>query len=351
MLFFNASTIAAGTLLLAISPIAETLAFTPKASTTIVRTFSMQQSMNVDTAAISVMDQEMDAGGGMEMSGSRDVNIVDVLGKVEDGQVMDFVRTYEGVVQESSSTGADESHTIKEADGEASDLEGQEVGFTWDAEENAYVAEYVGDEPGKDEWLEDLTASLDLANWLPEGELEVGGKWELNLDELGPMIWFGGRLYPTESSDAGDFPEGSMAITVPNFSDLHVLSGSEGQIRLTLERVEEEDGRIAFVTFELKGTVEQDLAEQATALNEAQGSEQVYDAADQGIEMAGSGELRWDLEAGRLVSLTLDVEQEIEENAEWSSSAHGMDLEISYSSTKSQTYHIEMGVERVTEGE
>ncbi|MBL4771765.1 MAG: hypothetical protein JKY61_11645 [Planctomycetes bacterium] len=349
MIFLNASTVVAGTLLLAALPIAETLEFTPEAGATYVRTLQMQKSTEVESATISVMDQEMDAGGGMVMSGSRNLKIVDVLGKVEDGRVMDFVRTYESVLDESSAEGVSDDIQVSGADGEASDLEGQQVSFTWDAEEDAYTPKYVGEESGEDEWLEELAVSLDMVNWLPEGELDVGAKWELSLDELGSLIWYGGRLYPITAPDSDGGPEGGISITVPNFSEIQKMEGTEGQIRLTFERLEEEDGnRIAFVSFELKGTIDQDLAEEATAFQEASGSEQVFEAADQSIEMAGSGELRWDLNTGHLVSLTLDLEQDIEENAEWSASAHGMDLEISFTATKSQTYHIELGVERTS---
>ncbi|MDF1837211.1 MAG: hypothetical protein P1V35_05030 [Planctomycetota bacterium] len=348
MFFLNASTVVAGTLLLAVSPMAETLQFTPKASTTLVRTLDLKTSMTVETATIMFMDQEVEAGSGLVNSGTRQVRIVDELGKVEDGLVLDFVRTYEGILEESTSEGAGEGVEVRGADGEASDLEGQKVKFTWDAEEDDYVAEYVGEEDhGEDEWLGELTASLDMVNWLPDDEVEVGGKWEISLDELAPVLWYGGRLYPIQPDSDGGGREGMVAITVPNFGDTHVLSGSDGQIRLTLERVEEEGGgRIAFVTFELAGTVDQNLADAATAINEAKGDAQVFDAADQSIDMTGSGELRWNLETGQLVSLTLDVEQEIEENAEWSTSAHGMDLDISFNSSKNQSYQIELGYEQ-----
>ncbi len=348
MFFLNASTIVAGTLLLTVSPLAETLEFTPKAKTTVVRTLELKTTTTVDNATITVMDQEIEAGEGMVNSSDRTVRIVDELGKVDDGRVLDFVRSYEGVLESSNTEGAVEGVEVKDGDGDASDLEGQKVAFNWDAEEEAYIPKYTGEEdPGEDEWLAELTASLDMVSWLPENEVEVGGKWEVSLDELAPVIWFGGRLYPIQASEGGDGPEGGVAITVPNFSDTQMLEGCEGQIRLTLEQVEEEDGgRIAFVTFELTGSVEQDLSEKATAINEARGEDQAFDAAEQSIEMTGSGELRWDLKAGQLVSLTLDLEQDIEENAEWGIDAHGMEMDLSFNSVKNTTYHIELGFEQ-----
>ncbi len=348
MPFLNAPTIVAGTLLLAVSPMAETLEFIPKANTTIVRTLELQATTTVDGATVSVMDQEIDAGEGIVSSHERQVRIVDKLGKVEDGRLLDFVRSYEGIQESTETEGAGEGIEVKTGDGEASDLEGQKVAYTWDPKEEAYEAKYTGEgEPGDDEWLTDLTASLDMVSWLPDSEVEVDSKWEMSLDELAPVIWFGGRLYPTQATEDGDKPEGGVAISVPDLSDTHMLKGCDGQIRLTLERVEEEGGgRIAFVTFELTGSVDQDLSDAATELNEARGDDQVFDVAEQSIEMTGTGELRWDLEANRLVSLTLDLEQDIEENAEWAVTTHGMDMEVSFTSTKSTTYHIELGLEQ-----
>ncbi len=348
MPFLNAPTIVAGTLLLAVSPMAETLEFIPKANTTMVRTLELQATTTVNSATVSVMDQEIDAGEGMVSSHERQVRILDELGKVEDGRLLDFVRSYEGIQESTETEGAGEDIEVKTGDGEASDLEGQKVAYTWDPEEEVYEAKYTGKgEPGDDEWLTDLTASLDMVSWLPDSEVEVDSKWEMSLDELAPVIWFGGRLYPTQATEDGDKPEGGVSISVPDLSDTHMLGGCDGQIRLTLERVEEEGGgRIAFVTFELTGSVDQDLSDAATELNEARGDDQVFDVAEQSIEMTGTGELRWDLEANRLVSLTLDLEQDIEENAEWAVTTHGMDMEISFTSTKSTTYHIELGLEQ-----
>jgi hypothetical protein len=131
-----------------------------------------------------------------------------------------------------------------------------------------------------------------------------------------------------------------------------VLSGGDGNIELTLERVDEEDGaRIAVVTFVWTGSIEQDLTDEASALSEAKGEGTTYDAAEQTMEMSGAGELSWDLKAGRLVALSLDLKQEIEENAEWTASGQGLDLEFSCTTQKANAYHIELTFELAAEEE
>jgi hypothetical protein len=262
------------------------------------------------------------------------------------------VRTYEEIVDESTVEGGDGDVEIHAPEGEPSVLEGQQVAFTWDADDEEYTRKYAGEEEGEDGWLTELGASLDLVDWLPEVELEVGGQWELSIDALSSLIWYGGRLYPIQFEEHDGGPEGSVAINVPNLSDTHVLSGGDGNIELTLERVDEEDGaRIAVVTFVWTGSIEQDLTDEASALSEAKGEGTTYDAAEQTMEMSGAGELSWDLKAGRLVALSLDLKQEIEENAEWTASGQGLDLEFSCTTQKANAYHIELTFELAAEEE
>ncbi|MCP5021077.1 MAG: hypothetical protein GY930_04800 [bacterium] len=257
MISLNVSTIAASALLLAFSPANETLEFTPKADTSVVRTLHLERNSEVETATIFIMEQEINAGGGMTSSLVRDVKLVDVIGKVEDGRVMDFVRTYETIEDTRVTEGVGEDVQVADDSNETSDLEGQAISFKWDADEEEYMSAYVGDEPGEDEWLEGLTASLDLVNWLPSDEVGEGDTWEIALDELGPIIWYGGFLFPVEGPDGEGKPEGAISISVPNLSETHVLEGAEGEIKITLVRVDEEDGqRIAVATFKLSGSVE-----------------------------------------------------------------------------------------------
>ncbi len=343
MLCLNAPTVLVGSLLLAVSPITETLEFTPKGDCTVIRTLHLERSSEIENATIHIMGSEVDAGGGMISTDTRDLKLVDAIGKVEDGRILDFVRTYEVVLDEEASEGAREGVRVVDSDGDASDLEGQEVAFTWDAEEEEYNSKYVGEDPGKDEWLEGLTASLDLVDWLPASEVEEGAKWEISLDELGALIWYGGRVYPIEGSEEVDKPEGGLAISVPKLSDAQTLEGTEGDARLTLIRVEEKDDqRIAVVTIALKGSVSQDMTEKMNELNDAKGLDFVYESAEQNIDMAGTGELHWNLTTGRLASLTLTLEQEVENLAEWSIEASGQEMELSYEGELSQTYRIEL---------
>ncbi len=352
MLCLNAPTVLVGSLLLAVSPIAETLEFTPKGECTVTRTLHMEKSSEVEKATIHIMGQEVDAGGGMLSTDTRDLKLVDAIGKVEDGRILDFVRTYEVVLDEGASEGAGEGIQVIEADGDASDLEGQEVSFTWDAEEEEYNSKYVGEDPGEDEWLEGLTVSLDLVDWLPASEVEEGAKWEVSLDELGALIWYGGRVYPIEGPGEVDKPEGGIAISVPKFSDVQMLEGTEGAAHLTLSRVEEKDDqRIAVVTIAVKGSVSQDMTEKLNELNDVKGLDLTYDSAEQDIDMLGAGELHWNLTTGRLASLTLNMEEEVENLAEWSIEASGQEMELSYEGTWSQTYRIELTEQQVDKEE
>ncbi len=351
MITLNASTIAASTFLLAVSPLAETLEFAPKAGTSVVRTLHMERSSEIESATVFIADQEVDIGSGMSLSLIRETTFIDEIGKVEDGRVLDFVRTYESISDERSFEREDGEGGDEDGGAYPSVLEGQQVGFTWDAEDEVYAAAYVGDESGEDEWLEGLAASLDLVDWLPSDEMEVGGTWEIGLDELGPVIWYGGHLFPIEDIEEDEEAIAGVFITIFDFSDAQVLSGSEGEIQLTLVRVDEKDGeRIAVVTFELSGSVEQDITAEASALNKAHGIVHELESAEQSIEMTGSGELHWNLEAGRLAALNLELQQDVDTTADWEVVIRGDDMDVSFEGVKSRAFKIEL-VEEQTDSE
>ncbi|MCA9000581.1 MAG: hypothetical protein KDB61_01565 [Planctomycetes bacterium] len=352
MFSITSTTAFAGALLLFVAPMAETLEFTPKSGVQITRTLTAERSMEMEYSKLTFMDHEIDLGDGISMTSTRSAVLVDSIDKVEDGLILEFTRFYETIVDDSETEDGDGAARVEAPDGDPSDLQGKSVGFAWDAEEDAYSARYAGNEPGEDEWLDGLTAALDFTEWLPSEDVDVGDKWEIPMEELASALWFGGRLYPILPVEHEEGPEGAISIAVPNMNDAHMLNGSEESLVLTLGSVEGEDGaRVAVVALEWKGTLEQDLTEALAELGEARGDSHGFDAAEQVIELSGTGELRWGLDSGRLVALTLDVDLEIEENAEWSTSAHDMDLDLTYSSAKTEAYHIELTCEEAESDE
>ena len=96
---------------------------------------------------------------------------LDRCAAVEDGRVTKLVRTFEKLSEERDERIV-EGEASEEQTAEAhSELQGETVEFTWDADEGEYSAEFEGGE-GDSKLLEGLVAELDLCAFLPQGAVE-----------------------------------------------------------------------------------------------------------------------------------------------------------------------------------
>ncbi|MCP5021076.1 MAG: hypothetical protein GY930_04795 [bacterium] len=88
------------------------------------------------------------------------------------------------------------------------------------------------------------------------------------------------------------------------------------------------------------------MTDALNGLRESSGEGGEFGSAEQSMEMTGSGELHWNLIAGRLAKLTLELQRDMDSTAEWSVEAHGTEMEVSYEGEQSSTFQIELTEEQ-----
>ena len=197
----------------------------------------------------------------------------------------------------------------EEASGE-SDLEGETVRFTWDADDEEFDPAFPEGEDGDEDLLDGLSAEFPWASYLPEGGVEAEDEWDIAPEVLIQTIELGGDLSLTNDQ------EGMLG------SAMTEVSGGRtgdygGEMTATLVGVTEVDGRAqAEISLEVDVSIVQDNTEMARADMEQpddlpEGAV-VPDLESMMVETTyeGEGTLVWDIEGGYLVSLEFELELE-----------------------------------------
>ncbi|HJM55866.1 MAG TPA: hypothetical protein QF446_00930 [Planctomycetota bacterium] len=197
----------------------------------------------------------------------------------------------------------------EEASGE-SDLEGETVRFTWDADEEDFSPAFPEGEGGDEDLLEGLEAEFPWASYLPEEGVDTDDEWDIAPEVLIQTIEVGGDMSMTNDG------EGMLG------SAMSEVSGGRdgeygGEMTATLVGVNEVDGRDqAEISIEVDVSLVQDNTEIARAdMQESDDFPEgavVPDLESMVIETTyeGEGTLVWDVEGGYLVSLELELELE-----------------------------------------
>ena len=174
------------------------------------------------------------------------------------------------------------------ADWEVScELEGETVEFRWNEKREEYTREQL-DAVKPSELLEALDAELDLLAFLPEDEVEVGDRWEVELAAVTALLHPGGELGLTEDPDEED----------ASFEDVSL----EGELKAHLVEIREEDGKhLAVITLEGEYVEEQKRPTNLEHIPVVDGTAHEHRTSRLALE----GELLWDLDAGHATSLEL----------------------------------------------
>ena len=216
--------------------------------------------------------------------------------RTADGRVLELVRTFDELSEEHTGTQTmsgqgmdDEAETSTEAD---SELEGESVRFTWDADDEAYGVDFErGEDGGDDHLLEGLVASADLTAFLSEDEVGQGDRWTVPAEAFAELFQpsgdvameFSGDEADTYNSDDVEFEfDGELDV---KYASSHARGGQElavlsieGEVELSIEVPTTLDA-IPVVD----GTAMQTLVHKMTL----------------------EGELVWNLSAGHAVSIEL----------------------------------------------
>lgn len=280
--------------------------------TTIERTFRYDRETALDHMSFSVNgEEEEDMGDPMELIQTATYELVlrDTVLEVTDGQATLVERTYGSLAGTNSFEMSDPmGYSESSQADESSELEGLGVLFRSDGED--IQAEFAEGSTGDEEWLEDLRMDLEFASALPDRAVEEGDEWEIPLEFLDLLEAPAGDVQL--AADAEEFGMGEPG------ADSEAEEQLEGYIRGTFAGLRELDGRqLALIELELavsRTTEITDFVDFEIEEEVPEDEEVVFpeiESLEQEFTTTGEGEILWDVEAGRMVSLqvTCDLEQ------------------------------------------
>jgi len=284
-------------------PIGDVPVFAPEEGATVTRTFREKTEMEIESAVQVFNGEEMSEDGlEVEVRNEREFSFTDEYVAVGEDRVDKLARTYGTVSSMTfvSSTEPDGSTEEGEVEGE-SELEGAEVVFAWDEDNEEYDASFAedSDATGAD-LLDGLTPMVDLSMLLPPAETEDGESWDLEPEALAPLLRYGGDLSLIPDIDVED--SGQNPVIMCFFLCLaEVGEDVEGEVELTWNGMEEtDDGEFASISITLDLTSTRDGAEAITEIAEAldMDSNPFEDMGTVEFEYAfdGEGTLLWDVE-------------------------------------------------------
>ncbi|MCA8980848.1 MAG: hypothetical protein H6831_05545 [Planctomycetes bacterium] len=237
------------------------------------------------------------------------MQFTDVFVKAGDERPAVVHRTYDELTKMSmqSATSPEGDEETNEDPG-TSELEGVTLAFTWDADDEGYVASYL-EEEGDTDLLEDLEFGGYLVDFLPDGEVEEGDRWQVDASCFDKITEPCGDVsFVLESKKDDEDDDDTWG---EQFSD-----NLDGEFFVEYGGMRDEDGTQVAV-FTLTAEISTEIV-QEQEIDEEMFSGSTTSTFSFDFDM--EGELLWNVEAKRPFSLTFngDVEFQIEEDTELS---------------------------------
>ncbi len=177
----------------------------------------------------------------------------DVFTGVTEGRAAKIKRTFDEIETSSSQHLVNpEGEEMEDETPGTSELTEKTVVFTWDADDESYSCAFDESvEDGDPDLLEELEAIADFSWYLPEGEVEVGDTWEIDVEAFRQTSSLSGELSVVREGDEDDEDT--------DFGD-QFNDNLSGEITGEFLEVREEDGRklaVLHITSELETSIEQ----------------------------------------------------------------------------------------------
>ena len=213
----------------------------------------------------------------------------------------------------------------------ADDVEGAEVVFTWDEENEEYEVVFGDDSASDDEeLLVGLVEDMDFRALLASDDVEEGDSWEVASERsvglLFPGFDFAAGLSLAQAEADGEEAEILEKIqeeiaSLPDnmsFTCTHKGMRTEGEVEM------------AVIGVELEGDGSFDLSEIILDIVSAEmgGASPEVQAATINVTVEGDGELLWNVAAGHFESYRLETDVDIELDAEMSVDAEGQSFTL-----------------------
>lgn len=279
------------------------LRFAPEPGLALRKSFERVDATKSRGVRSSMAGHEQDFDQRHDTEGKARLVVVDRYVEVDGGRVLALERTYEEFERENHSEFEHEA-TSMDTDGVATnELDGLTVRFTWNADDEAYVAAC---NEAEDEWLEQLEADRDYAALLPDGEVDAGDEWTIDaetfqtltrpLEDL-PLDW--------ETEQDGDTVGETIEdeeVAEPDETEEH--EELTGEITARFDGMREIDGR-EFAVIALKGELVSTTRISGSTESEEQGDSSFEHETRAEHEIRG--ECLWDGAGAHLHALTVEI--------------------------------------------
>jgi hypothetical protein len=279
----------------------------------------------------------------MAMRVGQSITVTDNYASVEDGRVTKLARTFDKLGGNTRLSG---SHAVAgelEQDSDLeSELEGTTVAFDWDEEDETYGATFP-DGDGDEELLVDLREDMDLAGFLPSGDVAEGDSWSIEPEAVRALLAPGGNLKLKPVGDLGDMSASGQ------FSQSDLIGELEGKFQATFGGTREEgDAQVAVIRLDLEVRSARDLSAMASELAGMMSSklppnmEVEVSALDVEYELEAEGELLWDVQAGLVHALHLSgqMRQIVDTTMTMKQGTKSQTMETSQTFTGTQTFSL-----------
>jgi hypothetical protein len=268
------------------APGPESVRWAPESGTSLKRVFEAHHKLELSAATLTVDGQEIEGEELPEwrIDYSERVAVTDRIGELGQGVPLELERTFDELWTEVQHAG--EAFEEQESSRSSSPLEGVTVRFLWDEEEERHDVE--SEEELDAELLGGLVEDMDLRAFLPADEVEEGDTWEAGSRAFLDYMWPGGLLGFRDDEEPDELDaELNQAL----------YDNAEGTTRVTFDGLRtEDDRRLAVLRLEIEVQAEAGLE-----VEEPMPGTQTFR-----LEREVAGELLWDLEAGRLHSLSVE---------------------------------------------
>jgi len=331
------------------------LRFAPAAGTKLTRTFENKTEFSLDDLSLKMNGQESPMKPEVEMTTNQSLKVVvnDEFVKVREGAPAVLRRKFDelGTVMKvdakiemmGTSTPQNKSGTGK------SELTGKTVVFTWDEEAKDFKTAFDPAEE-KSELLKGLHEDMDLRALLPKDEVKVGDEWDVEVGQLSGVIAPGGELKikPEEKPDA-ESPMGMGDMGGMGGISDWLGDSMTGKAKAKFTGMREVGGHsYAVISLDVKAKGSKDLTELVKGAMEKQAREGMTmetKSVDVEFEIAGQGELLWDIEAGHAHSFEFSGPSSARMDIGMNIEVQGTKMEIEQGMTLSGTMTLKLTIE------
>lgn len=310
---------ATATLALAPAAPADVLELRIAPSTKVLKTHRATHELRIDEVALGVDEAPPVADGtGGWISASQDLAFVDESLRTEPGRPpLEFRRTIRDAKSSAkASVVRPGMPPLTEPSQSASPLLRQNVRFTWVEAERDWARRYEKVD-AEEEWLQSLRGEFELLALLPGREVAAGDTWKVDLLAFRDVLAPGGNLLLTPTSGglfgrttevgvAGDFadfyesPVGKVDATYKGTREIEIVQG-DATTRRTV-------GVVA-LDVQVACTADRTMLYRMAMPEDERRENSRLESVVLESTLFGTGELLWDVAAGRFHSLSLRAQE------------------------------------------